>query len=128
MNKIILLLASLFLLTISTASASMDPFFMECMQRGYESEGIPPDNYCVFPDGSRCPMLQFNNGTCGKEFKIEDYCVKEGDFVWDKDKCCLGMEPYLKCGYTGQQTCRKIPSFFAKTLEWLGCLFRGASF
>lgn len=123
-TKIFFIITTVFLINLISVSAAMDPLFKECLQRGYTSEGIPPENQCVFPDGSRCPMLQFNNGTCGKDFRTEDYCIKEGDFVWDKDKCCAGMEPYLKCGYKGHPSCRKIPGFFARTWEWLGCLFK----
>lgn len=91
-----------------SVSASMDPRYKDCMQRGYQIEnnfdqGV---SYCVFDNGSKCLIDEFNYGECGSEFMIEDYCVAEGDSVWDKDKCCPGLKPYIPNNMVGQQSCQ----------------------
>jgi len=101
----------------------MNPDLKECRQRGYE---ITYDNiyrtgtaYCEFPDGNRCPLRDFNDGTCGAEYMIEDYCVKEGEPVWDSDKCCKGLWAYLPPLMTGQARCLSKPGIISTTLLML---------
>lgn len=108
----------LLILTIMIISASfivhaaMDPRLKECLQRGYSTTSFAQANeevtYCVFPDGESCPLEDFNNGVCGIEYKMEDYCVKEGMLVWDADKCCEGTESYLPVGWVGQPRCQQV--------------------
>lgn len=101
MKKIILtLIVTLFLIPFCFAAISPD--YKECMQRSYEIVG----EQCIFPDGSECHIADFNDGSCGQEFMIEDYCVAEGKAVWDSDKCCKGSKSYLPPGYLGQPTCQ----------------------
>lgn len=101
--------------------AAMPPSDKECVQRGYEmnvGDNIPYIPYCVFPDGSKCPIEDFNKGICGAEFKIEDYCVKKGVPVWDKDKCCSGLRPDLSWGKIGQATCQPIFKIIYNPYFW----------
>ncbi len=98
-------MASLFIPSISFAA--MPPELKECMQRGYEveytQEGI---SNCILPNGNKCTLENFNAGTCGLEYKNEDYCVTEGLPVWDKDKCCPGTVPYTD--QIAQATCTRL--------------------
>lgn len=82
----------------------------ECLQRGYDVSYNQKENktYCIFPDGEKCLLEEYNDGVCGSEYKIENYCIKEGDPVWDKNKCCNGLEPYIPVGVIGQSTCQPI--------------------
>lgn len=102
MKKVILSL--LFTSLISFSFGAINPFYKEVLQRGYE---LIPGDSVRFPDGSTCSIASFNNGDCGKEWMTDDYCVAEGEYVWD-DKCCEGLEPYLEEGVDGQQTCQRI--------------------
>ena len=107
MKKIFITL--ILLIAFSTiVNAAMDPRLKECIQRGYETTYDSEIQYCVFPDGNKCPLEDFNNELCGLEYKTEDYCVKESLLVWDKDKCCEGTEAYLPPNVAGQSTCRDI--------------------
>ncbi len=93
----------------STAFAALDPEFKECLQRGYEQTyGEDETSYCIFPDGNKCVLGEFNNGTCGAQYKNENYCIAEGLPVWDTKKCCPGTEAYLKPYHTGQASCIQI--------------------
>ena len=83
--------------------ASLPEEIKECVQRGYATES----GYCIFPDDSRCLYEEFNQGLCGQEFMIEDYCIGEGVLVWDQDKCCEGLMPYLSVRF-GQPKCEQI--------------------
>jgi hypothetical protein len=85
-------------------SAAVSPFYKECQQRGYQIQG----EKCSLPDGSQCLIEEFNAGTCGQKFKTEDYCIKRDGRVWDKNKCCHGLKPYLPEGVLGQPTCQPI--------------------
>lgn len=110
MKKLILLL---FFISFGVTYHSMiDPFYKEVMQRGYE---ILPGDSVKFPDGSICSIVSFNNGQCGAQWMTSDYCIPEGEPVWDSHKCCEGLEPYLEDGVDGQETCQKIQedSFFS---------------
>ena len=109
-------LAFVLLIALASAvSAAMNPAFKECMQRGYKIESYnsystahAEGQYCVFPDGSECLLEEFNSGRCGATFMTNDYCVKEGQFVWDRDRCCSGTIAYLKPYHAGQSMCIKI--------------------
>ena len=120
MRKTAVLIIALFIFA-TPALAALAPWYKECMQRGYQIQ----EDYCVLPDSSRCPITDFNDGVCGKEFKTENYCAKEGSFVWDGDKCCEGTTAYLKYGYIGQSTCQKISALektYDKVSYWFGSL------
>lgn len=95
------LITILFMSSISMAA--INPVYKECMQRGYSLSG----DSCVFPDGTACDLEQFNNGECGQEWFTDDYCIPEGEYVWDDDKCCEGLEAYLPEGVDGQASCVK---------------------
>jgi hypothetical protein len=84
--------------------AAIDSKYKEALQRGYQLEG----DSVVFPDGTKCLMLDFNAGICGEIWMTENYCVPEGAYVWDNDKCCNGLEAYLPEGMAGQATCQPI--------------------
>jgi hypothetical protein len=99
-----LLLLTLLSLSFFQLHAAINPDYKECLQRGYSLSG----DSCVFPDGSACDLDAFNNGECGQEWMTDDYCVEEGEYVWDDDRCCEGLEPYLEKGVDGQATCEKI--------------------
>ena len=113
----------IFLFSIAGVSAAIDPYFKEAMQRGYPIEG----DSVVLPDGNKCLLEDFNNQVCGKEFFDQPYCVEEGKYVWDEDKCCEGLTSYLPAGIDGQATCQKKGKVdFNETLRnpllWLGIL------
>lgn len=99
-------------------SAAMNPEYKECIQRGYSVM----QNNCVFPDGTECLISEFNEGLCGSEYKTEDYCVKEGVSVWDRDKCCPGLVPYLPSGMIGQATCQPIQTIIINNPYLYGLL------
>lgn len=96
------------LFAATLVSAAINPVYKECMQRGYDTSTNTNtgEAHCVFPDGSTCPIEDFNSGTCGQEWMTEDYCVEQGVPVWDEDMCCAGLEPYLPEGMVGQATCQ----------------------
>jgi len=107
MKKIIAI--AIFLLVLpSIVFAAMDPALKECVQRGYETVFQNGGNYCVLPDKSQCSIEEFNNGSCGAQYKTENYCIAEGTFVWDTDKCCAGTEAYLAGKTLGQARCIKV--------------------
>jgi hypothetical protein len=93
----------------------MGPEYKECMQRGYQvASDKETDNWealCVFPDGTKCLLDDFNNKKCGTNFFTEDYCVPEGTNVWDKEKCCNGLTPYIKPFVYGHTQCQKVTNF-----------------
>jgi hypothetical protein len=108
MKKIVFTISILALLP-STAFAALDPELKECLQRGYEQVYEEDEtSYCIFPDGNKCVLTEFNNGTCGAQYKNENYCVAEGRVVWDAEKCCPGTEAYLKPYHVGQTSCTQI--------------------
>ncbi len=97
------LIALLLLFFTTEAHAAINPDYANAMERGYSISG----DSVVFPNGSKCLLSEFNNGTCGQKWMTEDYCVPEGAYVWNNDRCCEGLEPYLKKGYDGQKRCVK---------------------
>jgi len=97
MKKLLLIIIFLFSILL-TLFAAMSPANKECMQRGYNVM----NDYCILPEGKKCLLPEFNEGKCGQEYKIEDYCVKQGDYVWDMDKCCFGLNPSQPQGKSGE--------------------------
>jgi hypothetical protein len=85
------------------AIAIIDPYYKEVMERGYDMKG----DSVIFPDGTSCLIVDFNNRTCGQKWMTSNYCIPEGGYVWDNNRCCEGLEPYLPEGVAGQPTCRK---------------------
>jgi len=112
MKKEILIFSIItFLLITCSAVAAVSPRDKECLQRGYNITydiANPDQFYCVFPNGERCLLDEFNAGKCGTEYMIEDYCVKQDYPVWDDDRCCEGLSPYLHPGVTGVKRCQKV--------------------
>ena len=119
-----------FLLNIITATAMIDPYYKEAVQRGYRIEG----DSVVLPNDTKCLIDDFNNRRCGKEYFDAPYCVAEGNSVWDDNACCEGLKPYLPAGVDGQAYCKaKGQVDFSETLRnpflWLGILaFTGLVF
>ncbi len=118
------------LLLIPSMLARMSNEGKECLQRGYELdtgynlhwrgyEDIPDDPlslFCLFPDRNYCLNSEFNEGSCGVEYKTEDYCIKQGDYVWDEDKCCSGLKPHLVA--IGHPTCQPFSVRFTENLKY----------
>lgn len=103
-----LIILSLLVLMAGAVNAAVNPVFKECVQRGYETAKVNSTYYCLFPDGSNCTIESFNNGSCGSEFRTDDYCVEEGTMVWDEEMCCPGTEAYMPPGRLGQPACVKV--------------------
>ena len=108
--KISIIWIFLGLLFIPNLTATINPVYKECSQRGYQIEG----NYCVFPDSTKCLLEEFNSGECGKKWMTDDYCIPEGRYVWDSDRCCEGLVAYLPKGMAGQASCVKKSEALAK--------------
>lgn len=111
--KIILLPIVIFCLNIH---AAISPHYKEVVQRSYDLIG---GDSVRFPDGSTCKIDDFNNGVCGQKWMTSDYCVSEGGQVWDADRCCEGLIPYLEEGSDGQEVCREesfLSYFSSKTI------------
>ncbi len=106
MTKLTILLSTFLLCTITT-QATINPIFKECMQRGYEVTTEGDIDYCTFPDGSKCLLEDFNEQRCGQEFFNKEYCIEEGIYVWDTEKCCKGLVAYLPRDMVGQARCEK---------------------
>jgi hypothetical protein len=90
--------------------AAINPLYKECSQRGYQISG----NSCVFPDSTKCLLEDFNTGKCGQKWMTDDYCVPEGQHVWDGERCCEGLVAYLPKGVAGQATCQSKQATFLK--------------
>ncbi len=87
------------------------------MQRGYQVTTEGEVDYCVMPDGSKCVLEDFNAQTCGQNFFSQDYCIEEGEYVWDAEKCCRGLVAYLPEGMAGQARCEKAANIHLKSLK-----------
>lgn len=98
-----LLLTSL--LIVQFSFGAIDSFYKEVIQRGYE---LLPGDSVKFPDGTSCSIEAFNAMECGVEWMTKDYCVPEGEYVWDADRCCVNLAPFLEKGVDGQETCQPI--------------------
>jgi hypothetical protein len=111
-------------LSLRYSEAAMNPAPPFCAHQGYNvTERENGTQYCDFGDGNKCEIWQFFDGECGNEYRKDFPCVKEDQFVFSFEKCCDGLEPYLKCGMVGQTKCRQIPNIFQKFWEILLCLF-----
>ena len=130
MNKVVALMIVVVLVIFTffgtrNSQAAMPPAPFFCERQGYS---VIQENtttyYCDFGDGNKCEIWEFYRGECGQEYNTGNFpCVEEGEPVFHFDKCCEGLEPYLKCGMIGQARCRKIPNIFVKIWEWIICLF-----
>jgi hypothetical protein len=89
------------MLYVLQGMAAINPVYKECMQRGYTVSG----DSCIFPDGSACDLESFNEGACGTEWLTDEYCIPEGEYVWDDEKCCEGTDAYLPEDVAGQARC-----------------------
>jgi len=107
MHKIIILLLLVsFRLTIFSM---IDPYYKEVLERGYK---LMPGDSVLFPDGSACKIKEFNSGVCGQEWMTTDYCVEEGEAIWNEDRCCEGLEAGIANDTDGQATCESTSSWF----------------
>jgi hypothetical protein len=118
------LLPFIFLLNIIAATAMIDPYYKEAMQRGYR---VTKGDSVELPDGSICSLHDFNNKLCGKEYFDQPYCVQEGVYVWDENVCCEDLVPYLPKGVDGQAICKArgkvdFSVVLRNPLLWLGVL------
>ena len=102
----------------TSALASLDPSLKECVQRGYNFAVRDNQTYCVFPDKSECLIDSFNHDTCGLDHKIKDYCIKQGGYVWDGQRCC-GSLKYTENDHLAQATCEHDYSQELKTKIFL---------
>ncbi len=110
-KNLLLFCLVLFILIPSLSKGAINPVYKECMQRGYNLSG----DYCVFPDSSQCLLEDFNAGECGQKWMTDDYCIPQGNYVWDAERCCEGLVAYLPEGMAGQATCQsKQASLFKK--------------
>lgn len=102
--------------------AAIDPYYKDAIQRGYKLKG----DSVVFTDGSMCLYQAFLDGTCGQQWMVDDYCVSEGNPVWDDDRCCEGLSVYRPRQADGQSTCEKLPDDHMKgKLSWVLWVFPG---
>ena len=103
MKKLLVLVVLTFMLVfVPDVDAALSPIWKECLQRGYEED----NDYCVFPDASKCPVNEFNQGECGQKFMTDLKCVEEGRYIWDGN-CCSGLEAKAP-DVPGQAVCQKI--------------------
>lgn len=116
----------LFLLIGIHSSAEISPYYKEVVQRGYSYA----NDTVTFPDGSKCSIKDFNEERCGTEWMTEDYCIPKGQYVWDKNKCCNDLAPYLEEGSDGQAVCMEKKSWWEVDLFsfWLGLFIPFAFF
>ena len=103
------------------AQAAINPDLVICERYGFEriEESTADDDYifCKLPDGSLCDVMDVYSGFCNDEALPFLACVEEGEYVFDQfEECCAGSVPYLKEGYSGQPSCKKIN----KIQEFLG--------
>ena len=101
----------------SNLFGAISPHYKEAMQRGFK---IVAGDSVIFPDGTGCRIKDFNEGTCGKEWFDKAYCISEGVAVWDENKCCEGLAPYLPENVDGQATCQPVDDswFTNKTIMY----------
>ncbi len=92
--KLMVFLGALLLLFTlpSQIEALQDPALANCVERGYMVEKASSGSqYCVFPNGSKCLLNQFNQGECGQEFMTPLDCIHEGPIWSNGVKCCKGL-------------------------------------
>ncbi len=108
---LVVLVVLLFLLSLLTYSSGAflgaDKVF--CERQGYKL-GFDDNlnEVCIFDDGKSCLTYEFRSGKCGSEYRKELPCVKEGEMVFNFDKCCKGLEPYFGPQDYGHDTCQKV--------------------
>ncbi len=117
MKKSLIILGLILLLT-SNVLAAVSSDFKECVQRGYETRATAQESICIFPDGSNCTIDNFNQGICGEEFMVENYCVEQGVLIWDRDKCCNGLKPHLSSFIFGHPSCQPFSVRFVENLKY----------
>jgi len=124
MIKVLFIL--IFLAFGHSISASIDPFYKEAIQRGY----VCSSDTVTFPDGSKCSIDDFNNSKAGKIWMTDDYCIEEGNYVWDDERCCGDLISYLEEGHDGQSVCAQKKSWWEINYFsfWLGLLIPFAFF
>ena len=112
------------LLTSFISQAAVDEYYKHAIQRGYSLRG----DSVIFPDKSTCLYKDFAEGRCGQKWMTTDYCVEEGKMVWDKDKCCEGLAPFLPDDTDGQMTCEKMDKIknidgYQSKMIWFALIF-----
>lgn len=122
--KVYLFLLVAILINVTIATAAIDDYYKEAMQRGFR---VTQGDSVELPDGTRCSLHDFNNKLCGKEYFDQPYCVPEGVYVWDENACCEGLVPYLPKGVDGQAICKArgkvdFSLILRNPLLWLGVL------
>ncbi len=82
---------------------------------------------CIFPDGSSCLSTDFYEGTCGKEFRKELACTKNGERVPAYSECCSGKKIFQTGpgGHATWTTCENYPVYYFTQLlrAWRLILF-----
>ncbi len=111
-------LTIIFLIFSIQLFAEVSAYYKEVEQRGYEHFG----DTVIFPDGSSCSIKDFNEGVCGSKWMTDDYCVEEGEKVWDEDRCCDGLVATQLDSENGQLTCQPEESEWDFNLNhfWIG--------
>ena len=89
--------------------AAIAPYESFCERQGYDYDFNKElgKGYCIFDNGEKCLAYDFYNESCGQEYLRELPCVKEGEYVFSNEKCCVG-EPYLPSGVLGQPKCKSL--------------------
>lgn len=103
MKQVQIFFTILYFSSLHSFSAISDEY-KEVLQRGYAIRG----DSVQLPDGQYCLIADFNAGICGGEWKNQDYCIPEGGLVWDEDRCCEGLAPWIAEGVDGHTICKKI--------------------
>jgi len=95
------------------AQAAINPDLVICEKYGMEmiekiSDG--GDEYLFCRDGDVvCEIEDVYSGFCNGEALPFLSCVEEGNHVFEEfEECCAGSVPYMKEGYVGQPSCKKI--------------------
>ena len=117
-----LFLLIIILLTTGAINAQTEiPVYAPCAERGYTVEG----DYCIFPDGEKCLLTAFNDNTCGKSYYFVEYCIPEGNQLW-QGKCCDRLVPYKQLDKTTCQPKSKMTVIetyrMLKPFIWLGVI------
>lgn len=85
------------------------PAYDYCSDLGYqvvtETEDGDTVSHCVFPDGSRCPLVAFYEGQCGQAFS---YCEQHGGTVdnVEEDTGAGWTASFARCTVDGR-TCNE---------------------
>lgn len=104
-------------------SAAMNPGRAFCEHQGYTYETSEESIYCVFNDGNKCNIHEFERETCGKEYKKDFPCRKEGEFIFSQfEECCEGLESSSSSWWNqkmSQPSCIEKLNFFQKLWRWI---------